>query len=259
MHKRSAFTLVELLVVIGIIALLIAILLPALQSARAHALRISCAANMRSIGQAAMAYAQDHNNLIPRDYTPGWHGNPTKPSPLAPEVLSPYVSGPKWPLPLSADPGDATRDPLLAAVFINIKVYNCPAFPDSAQPAFSAKNHVTGQSVTIDQQTFDYVFNAYDFERWRTKRLHGGTGLTKLNKIPSASAVVYMIDASVDRPLNNFTYHDISKPDQLWNGSEPRMLTDDRHRGRVNMCFFDGHAETREIEQIKWEMFNPIP
>lgn len=66
-QKRLArgFTLVELLVVIGIIALLIAILMPALSRARKQALAASCGSNARQIVYAALAYANDWKEALP--------------------------------------------------------------------------------------------------------------------------------------------------------------------------------------------------
>jgi prepilin-type N-terminal cleavage/methylation domain-containing protein/prepilin-type processing-associated H-X9-DG protein len=74
-RTRTAFTLIELLVVISIIALLIALLLPALGQAREQALSVTCASNQRQIGLALTLYTEEHDGLFPisdADLNPYW-------------------------------------------------------------------------------------------------------------------------------------------------------------------------------------------
>jgi prepilin-type N-terminal cleavage/methylation domain-containing protein len=77
-RKRAAFTLVELLVVIGIIAVLISILLPALSKAREQANRAQCLSNQKQIVAAILMYAGENKGTLP--------------GPVGPCVIDPHTS-----------------------------------------------------------------------------------------------------------------------------------------------------------------------
>jgi prepilin-type N-terminal cleavage/methylation domain-containing protein len=97
--RRAGFTLVELLVVIGIIAVLIAILLPSLRKARESANRTACLSNLRQLGYAVLMYTNDNKGWFPRSAAPApasadddWIWHPTASRDKHQGRLVPYLS-----------------------------------------------------------------------------------------------------------------------------------------------------------------------
>jgi prepilin-type N-terminal cleavage/methylation domain-containing protein/prepilin-type processing-associated H-X9-DG protein len=128
MRKTRAFTLVELLVVIGIIALLISVLLPALSAARRQANTVKCATALREIGNAFLMYSNEYKGYAPvaktkSNYTITF--NSTPPVDYTgiqywPNFLARYVTKSKM--------GNATLKPGEQANARSTVFWGCPAF-----------------------------------------------------------------------------------------------------------------------------------
>jgi len=129
--RRRAFTLVELLVVIGIIAVLIGMLLPALGNARQHAISVQCLANLRSCGQAFYTYANQNRGYFPMMFLsepqrlPNGEAIGTANGGTEQGISGLYFTNTKEAMARIINPkSDPTATPFSAG---NIKIMYCPA------------------------------------------------------------------------------------------------------------------------------------
>jgi prepilin-type N-terminal cleavage/methylation domain-containing protein/prepilin-type processing-associated H-X9-DG protein len=205
-HRRRGFTLVELLVVIGIIALLISILLPSLQSARRSAISVACLSNQRQIGLGLVQYANDSDLFLPAafgDNTPNFPG--ADPKWHAYEVLAKYANG---------------------ETVGYSGVYECGA---DEQPLETTNDYYwrTGLPSSARQEVFlSYAYNAgWDRE----------FAFRKLSSIQSASEVRAVGDSGEgNRHNGTFNFEN--------QGNFESHFPFNRHDAKVNFAFYDGHA-----------------
>ena len=187
-HSRRAFTLSELLIVIGIIAILLAILLPVVSRARRAANTAYCLANLRTIGQAMMMYTSENNNWLPGSgWTSGamfWNFTTNPPKPVNPAFSaanSPGISESNdWIGPLARQMG--MKDPIIDGVddVARFNAYRalpwmiCPSYRDMPVPASSISDADAGPGQGLSYCA-SLAFLDYP---WQT---FGSTGSTCLN------------------------------------------------------------------------------
>lgn len=212
-RERDAFTLVELLVVIGIVAVLIALLMPALRKAREQARTALCASNQRQICMAVLSYAQDNRGVLPLIQDPMWLRHQPSQAVFQPAYgLLDWQTGTLWPY-VARDA--ATRRRLFA----------CPSDPEPRVVTDPSRGAVVPRN-------FSYSLNA------SLGAVYGGHYGVPLAQVRATGHKVLVMEMDAPPTIAGTMNMIADHPPVI----VVPLLTD-RHSGFCNEGFFDGHVE----------------
>lgn len=170
-HDKTGFTLIELLVVIGVIALLVALLLPAVQAAREAARRTQCLNNLKQIGLALHNYHDQHRTLPPASIRPAGFEDNGRDHPRGTWTISILPGLEQSALYQTIDTRVDTTAPENLAVATPVSVFLCPS--DTGGELFEP---ILGTFYARGNYAANYGAASWGQRFWEDRRYRGVMG-----------------------------------------------------------------------------------